>query len=261
MCWQKWHLRSYAPTVGDADEVHSDILSMILPKLISHHLKHRDDPEFYRMQAQDAIQWLKRQGVRMNSAVTAVDLGCGHGILGDELLREGCAVTFADEQNLLLDRLRHYPFKKFNIDAEDLAALGTFDLVICSNVYEHLSKPDQFLSTFHRCLKPGGRFYLSWTNWLSPWGGHEFSPFHYLGPKLGPRIADRVTGKKRLHTPYENLFPTSIGHTLSALKKNPHVQIEAVAPRYYPEFSFIMHLPLLREFLTWNCALLLKRHY
>jgi SAM-dependent methyltransferase len=233
---------------------------MVLPKLISHHLKHGDDPEFYRLQAEDAIQWLKRKGVRMDPAVHAVDLGCGHGVFGEELLREGCSVTFSDEQNFLIERLQQHPFKAFDIDSEDFAKLGEFDLVICSNVYEHLSKPEQFLSTLHRCVKPGGWFYLSWTNWLSPWGGHEFSPFHYFGPRLGPRIADRVTGKTRKHTPYVNLFPTSIGRTLAALRLNSNLKVAAAAPRYYPEFSFITRVPLFREFFTWNCALLIKRH-
>ena len=232
---------------------------MVLPKLISHHLKHGDDAEFYRIQAQDAIQWIKRTGVILGAKVSAIDLGCGHGVFGDELAREGCNVTFSDEENYLLERLQQHPFKKFNIDAEELVNLGQFDLVICSNVLEHLSRPDHFLQTLHGCLNPGGWFYLSWTNWLSPWGGHEFSPFHYFGPKLGPRLSDRFTGKKRKHTPYENLFPTSIGHTLQALKQNSKVRIAALSPRYYPEFSFITRIPLAREFLTWNCAILIQR--
>ena len=35
--------------------------------------------------------------------------------------------------------------------------------------------------------------------------------------------------------------------------------IERAAPRYYPEFSFILKLPVVREFLTWNCALLISK--
>ena len=232
---------------------------MVLPKLISHHLKHGDDPEFYRMQARDAIEWLKKNRIALGPSTRAIDLGCGHGVFGDELLNEGCVVTFADEHKHVLERIAHHPFRQFNIDTDDFASLGEFDLVICSNVYEHLSKPDRFIENLHRCLKPNGSFYLSWTNWLSPWGGHEFSPFHFLGPRLGTRAFDRVTGKKRLHTPYQNLFPTYIGQTLGALKRNPNLRITAVAPRYYPEFGFITRVPIAREFLTWNCALLLQR--
>ncbi len=232
---------------------------MVLPKLISHHLKHGDDAEFYRLQAEDAIQWMKKCGVPLNKGVRAIDLGCGHGVFGAELLNRGCDVTFSDEQNFLIESLRHHPFKQFNIDSEDFEKLGEFDLVICSNVLEHLSKPERFLASLHRCVKPDGWFYLSWTNWLSPWGGHEFSPFHYFGPTFGPRLADRITGRQRKHTPYVNLFPTSIGKTLALLKLNPALRIANIAPRYYPEFSFISHIPLIREFITWNCAILLRR--
>jgi SAM-dependent methyltransferase len=232
---------------------------MVLPKLISHHLKHGDDPEFYRIQAQDAIAWLQRKGVSLGPETHAIDLGCGHGVFGEELLRHNCKVTFSDEQNFLIPPLRHHPFKPFNIDAEDFGKLGEFDLVICSNVLEHLSQPENFLATLHRCVRPRGWFYLSWTNWLSPWGGHEFSPFHYFGPNLGPKIADRITGRKRKHTPYQNLFPTSIGHTLRLLRQNKNLRLSAIAPRYYPEFSLLTRIPIAREFLTWNCAILLQR--
>jgi hypothetical protein len=31
------------------------------------------------------------------------------------------------------------------------------------------------------------------------------------------------------------------------------------APRYYPELSVIMAMPVVREFLAWNCAVLLEK--
>ena len=39
----------------------------------------------------------------------------------------------------------------------------------------------------------------------------------------------------------------------------PRLEVEAMAPRYYTEFSLLMRLPGVREFLAWNCALLLRR--
>ena len=75
----------------------------------------------------------------------------------------------------------------------------------------------------------------------------------------GVRVWERVTGKQRLHTPGQNLFYTSIGQTLRTLRANPALRIEQLAPRYYPEFSFLVHLPGVREFLTWNCAMLIAR--
>ncbi len=232
---------------------------MIIHKLIAQHLNHQDNEDFYRMQAADAIKWLRGKGVKIGPGVKTMDLGCGHGIFGAELLKNGCDTTFSDEQNFLLPEIKAAKFLRFNIDREDLDELGQYDLVICSNVLEHLSKPAPFLESIQKVLLPGGRFYLSWTNWLSPWGGHEFSPFHYLGPKLGPRAFDAIVGRKRFHTPYVNLFPTSIGAVLAKIRNNPQLQIETMAPRYYPELAWTMRIPGLREFLTWNSALLIKR--
>jgi SAM-dependent methyltransferase len=232
---------------------------MIIHKLIAHHLAHRDDPHFYALQAQDAIDWIERSGVVLKPATSVLDLGAGHGIFGAELMRRGCQVTFADEANLLMPELASSPFLKINLDRDDVAGLGSYDLVICSNVLEHLSKPLEFIASVGKVLNPGGHLYLSWTNWLSPWGGHEFSPFHYLGPRRGHLMYDRVIRRQRLHTPFVNLFPTYIGQVLRFIRRQPELRILRVAPRYYPELALLTAIPLFREFLTWNCALLIQK--
>jgi 2-polyprenyl-3-methyl-5-hydroxy-6-metoxy-1,4-benzoquinol methylase len=232
---------------------------MILHKLVAHYFKHKDDAYFYLLQAQDAIRWLEQSGVRLGKETRVLDLGCGHGVFGAELVKKGCQVTFADDGNWLFPELAGAPFLQINIDKEDISRLGQYDLVICSNVLEHLAKPEEFINSARNILAPSGKLYLSWTNWLSIWGGHEFSPFHYLGPNRGHLIYDKVKGGKRKHTPYVNLFPTYIGHILKVVRKNPDLRVLRIAPRYYTEFSFLMHIPLLREFLAWNCALLIGR--
>jgi len=233
---------------------------MIIHKLIAGFLRHRGGfPEFYRLQAQDAIQWIKRSGVTLNSATTVLDLGCGFGDFGGELAKLGCQVTLADDESFVLPEYVKLPFRRFNIGQDDLRALGTYDLVILSNVLEHLASPTRFLDSAHELLRPQGRLYLSWTNWCSPWGGHEFSPFHYLGPMLGYRFYTRFLGKSSQHVPFQNLFPTYIGRTLRQIRRNPYLHTLGIAPRYYPEFSFLMRLPVIREFLAWNCAMLIER--
>lgn len=215
---------------------------------------------FYVMQAQHAIDWLEHAGAHADAESAILDLGCGHGIFGAEYIKRGCRnVLFADEVNTLMPGVPKDSFRQFNIDRDHLATLGQFDLVICSNVYEHLSRPDLFLQQAPDMLTPDGKLFLSWTNWLSPWGGHEFSPFHYLGPRLGLQLYDRILKKPRIHTPYKNLFPTYIGETLSKIRSSPHLRVLKMAPRYYTELSFLMYLPWIREFLAWNCALLLER--
>mgnify|MGYP001610884871 FL=1 len=232
---------------------------MIIHKLIAQYLGHRDDSSFYLDQARDAIRWIEQSGVALGGGCRALDLGCGHGIFGAELAKRGCQITFADDTNLLWPDIAASRFLTINLDKDDLSALGDYDLVVCSNVFEHLAKAKDFLDSAHKILSPQGRLYLSWTNWLSPWGGHEFSPFHYLGPRRGHLIYDKFTKGKRKHTPFENLFPTYIGQTLATIRQSSNLVILRAAPRYYTELSFLVRVPVVREFFTWNCALLLGR--
>jgi SAM-dependent methyltransferase len=237
----------------------SYILLMILHKLVARFCKHGDDAIFYQLQAQDALRWLQMHGVTFGQQTHALDLGCGHGVFGYELVKRGCQVTFSDEQSSLMSEIGEAPFRKFNIDEDDFANLGQYDLVVCSNVLEHLRKPERFIGSVHQLLSKSGKLYLSWTNWLSPWGGHEFSPFHYFGARRGHLLYDRLTGRKRKHNPFENLFPTYIGTTLRMVAQNDELQMLNVAPRYYTEFEFVMRIPGVREFAAWNCALLIGR--
>jgi len=230
---------------------------MILPRLLWRFAHHRDDAEFYRLQADDAIRWLRERGAPLGPGTRALDLGCGHGVFGGLLRAAGCEVTFADEKNYLLPEHCSAPFMAINLDTDPIDSLGRFDLVVCSNVLEHLAHPKAFLSAADKLLSPNGRLYLSWTNWLSPWGGHEFSPWHYLGTELGPAIYDRLAKRPRFHRPGVNLFPTYIGEILTTINEESALAVHSMAPRYYTEFSPLMRLPIVREFLAWNCALLL----
>ena len=231
---------------------------MIIHKLISHHLQNSNNADFYLLQTEDAIRWIEQSGMVFDKSLAILDMGCGHGIFGAQLLKLGCQVTFADADNWLMPEISTASFRPIDIDRDDITILGQYDLVVCSNVFEHLSQPDHFLVNVHKLLRANGKLYLSWTNWLSPWGGHEFSPFHYLGTHRGHLLYDKLVRRKRKHTPYENLFPTYIGKTLRMISQQPNLRILKLAPRYYTEFSFLMHIPVVREFLAWNCALLIE---
>ena len=63
-------------------------------------------------------------------------------------------------------------------------------LVYSSNVLEHV--PDWAVDALRD--GPGARAgqglgYLTFTNWYSPWGGHETSPWHYFGGRTRPSSA------------------------------------------------------------------------
>src|SRR5260370_16528567 len=61
------------------------------------------------------------------------------------------------------------------------AADGSADICFSSNVLEHVADPVGLIDEMIRVTRPDGVIYLSFTNWYSPWGGHEMSPWHLLG--------------------------------------------------------------------------------
>ena len=137
---------------------------------------------------------------------------------------------------------------------------GGADVVFSSNVLEHV--PDQMglIEEMIRVTRPGGLVYLSYCNWYSPWGGHEMSPWHYLGPRFAERRYLRRHGREPKHHCGVNLFPVHVGPVLRALRARPDVEIVAARPRYYPRWCQpLVWLPGLREVVTWNLMLVMRR--
>ncbi len=111
-----------------------------------------------------------------------------------------------------------------------------------------------------RATRPGGLIYLSFCNWYSPWGGHEMSPWHYLGP----RFAERRYVKHHQQTPKHacgvNLYQVHIGPVLRALRARPDITMVTARPRYYPRWCRpLVRLPGVREVATWNLLLIMRR--
>jgi SAM-dependent methyltransferase len=136
---------------------------------------------------------------------------------------------------------------------------GTFDGVFCSNMLEHTPEPERIFDDAARVLKPGGWAWISWTNWYSPWGGHNIVPLHFLGPHLGYRAWCRLFGEPPKNIPYEGLFPTYVGKMLRVARQHPTLELLDAVPRYYPSQRWILSVPGVREVATWNCLLLMRR--
>jgi SAM-dependent methyltransferase len=137
---------------------------------------------------------------------------------------------------------------------------GGADVVFSSNVLEHVPDPMGLIEEMIRATRPGGLVYLSYCNWYSPWGGHEMSPWHYLGAGYARRRYIRRQERLPKHECGVNLFPVHIGPVLRALRARPDVSIVEAGPRYYPRWCRpLIWLPGLREVATWNLMLILRR--
>lgn len=100
---------------------------------------------------------------------TAIDVGCGAGLLAEPLARMGGHVTGVDAapQNIAAARA-HAVGQGLEIDyfAGELAALppATFDLVTSMEVVEHVTDPAAFIAGLAARLAPGGLMILSTPN-------------------------------------------------------------------------------------------------
>jgi 2-polyprenyl-6-hydroxyphenyl methylase/3-demethylubiquinone-9 3-methyltransferase len=105
------------------------------------------------------------------SGLGVLDVGCGGGILAEPLARLGARVTGIDpaEENVAAARL-HAEKIGLKIDyraetIEELAESGKrFDVVIASEVVEHVSDLRLFLHHCGECVKPGGLMVVTTIN-------------------------------------------------------------------------------------------------
>ena len=99
---------------------------------------------------------------------TALDVGCGAGLLAEPLARLGATVTGLDASAELIAVARaHAEAQRLTIDyrAGELAQLeGRYDLITCMEVVEHVADPATFVNDLGRRLAPGGLLILSTPN-------------------------------------------------------------------------------------------------
>jgi len=128
---------------------------------------------------------------------TALDVGCGAGLLAEPLARLGASVTAIDASPEVIHVAReHASAMGLAIDyrAGDVQQLeGQFDLITCMEVIEHVADPAAFLKALAKRLAPDGLLVMSTPNATSwsrlmmitigeglgriPKGTHDFDKF------------------------------------------------------------------------------------
>jgi len=99
---------------------------------------------------------------------SALDVGCGAGLLTEPLARLGATVTGIDAAPEVIAVARdHATAMGIEIDYRNSAVEeieGQFDLITALEVIEHVAEPQAFLDTIGRRLSPGGLVILSTPN-------------------------------------------------------------------------------------------------
>ena len=222
--------------------------------------KEQTDPDyFYGMLASDTIAQL-RQFAPIGGA-KILDIGGGAGYFTEALRSNGASVVCVDCNAGEMAGRGTMPAGSVLGSALALPfATGVADICLSSNVLEHVPRPERMADEMVRVTRPGGIVYLSYTNWLSPWGGHETSPWHYLGGDRAARRYQRRMGKAPKNRFGESLYAVSVAQALRWARGNPQVDIVAMTPRYHPTWAqWVVHLPGLRELVTWNLLLVVRK--
>ncbi|WP_159879100.1 MULTISPECIES: bifunctional 2-polyprenyl-6-hydroxyphenol methylase/3-demethylubiquinol 3-O-methyltransferase UbiG [Aquitalea] len=101
-----------------------------------------------------------------------LDVGCGGGILAESMAQRGAQVTGIDlaKKSLKVAQL-HSLESGVNVEyrciaVEDLAeeAAGSFDVVTCMEMLEHVPDPESVVRSCARLVKPGGWVFFSTLN-------------------------------------------------------------------------------------------------
>jgi 2-polyprenyl-6-hydroxyphenyl methylase/3-demethylubiquinone-9 3-methyltransferase len=102
---------------------------------------------------------------------TALDVGCGAGLLAEPLARLGAKLTAIDASPELIEVAReHARAMAIEIDYRATAVEeieGQFDLVTCMEVIEHVADPAAFMTALAKRLAPDGLLFLSTPNQTS----------------------------------------------------------------------------------------------
>lgn len=134
-----------------------------------------------------------------------LDVGCGTGGIASAMMDRGARIDGVDLFDLEKPYMNGRPFRFVLGDMGDPALLehldNDYDLAVLRDVIEHIAEKKIFLQNIAATLKTGGKLFLTFPPYYSPFGGHTqilqsplgMIPFSHLLPKaLFRRLVEKI---------------------------------------------------------------------
>ena len=218
-----------------------------------------DPAAFYGALADDSVQQISAF-VPLAGAVL-LDVGGGPGYFADAFESAGARYVAVDaDVGELSAAGPPRPGTVLGSGMQLPVASGSVDVCYSSNVLEHVVRPWDMADEMVRVTRSHGLVFLSFTLWWGPWGGHETSPWHYLGGTRAASRYERKTGHPPKNVYGDSLFPVTASRALTWAEGQRSAVLVDAFPRYLPRWSHgLVRVPGVREVALWNLALVLRR--
>ncbi len=218
-----------------------------------------DPPRFYNALADDSVQQIGQYVDLAGKLV--LDVGGGPGYFAEAFESTGARYLALDSDVGEMSGLGGIrPGSVIGSGMQLPFRDGAVDVCYSSNVLEHVPHPWRMADEMVRVTRPGGLTFISFTVWFGPWGGHETAPWHLLGGRRARQHYLRRHGHEPKNKFGESLFPITVKQGLDWASRQTGADLVEAVPRYNPRWSYwTLAVPGLRELLTWNLAIVLRR--
>ena len=154
--------------------------------------------------------------------LSVLDIGSSTGIIDNFLSKKFKRVVGIDiDKKAIKFAQKNFKRKNLRFELGDAMKLNftknSFNIVICTQIYEHVPDPNKLFAEIYHVLKPGGVCYLSGPNRLWPWEPHYDLPFLSWLPKPVANQYVKIFGKANEY--YETpLTPWELKKLISKFK-------------------------------------------